>query len=500
MKNYDCIIVGSGIAGLYISHLIKGHVLILTKDSIKDCNTEHAQGGIAAPTGKGDSADLHFSDTIAAGAGLCDAKAVRILVEEAMDRIKDLIRMGVPFDTADGDVSLTREGGHSLPRILHAGGDATGKYIEGALSEGIPNNVEVLEHCFVTDAIVREGKVRGVRTQDSTFGCRFLVLAMGGAGQLFSFTTNPETATGDGVALAFRAGAEVTDMEFFQFHPTALRLPEAPTFLISEAVRGEGGILRNVNGDRFMMKYSKDGELAQRDVVTRSILTEMRETKSDHVFLDVTHLPSHFISKRFPNIYHFCAEHGLNIAESPMPVAPAAHYMMGGVKVNEWGETNITGLFACGETSCTGVHGANRLASNSLLEAIVFGKRIAERMEKDGKDGTKTTECAVHLKDRNESRTVPFNISALQSLMWDRVGMIRNGHGLEIAAVTLASWQKQRASPLNRRACELNNMLLVGRLMTEAALVREESRGAHFRSDFPKPSKEWERHIVFRKM
>jgi len=287
-------------------------------------------------------------------------------------------------------------------------------------------------------------------------------------------------------------------MEFFQFHPTALRLPEALTFLISEAVRGEGGILRNVNGDRFMMKYSKDGELAQRDVVTRGILTEMRETKSDHVFLDVTHLPSHFISKRFPNIYHFCAEHGLNIAESPIPVAPAAHYMMGGVKVNEWGETNITGLFACGETSCTGVHGANRLASNSLLEAIVFGKRIAERMEEYGKDGTKTTEHAVHLKDRNESRTAPFNISALQSLMWDRVGMIRNGHGLETAAVTLSSWQKQRASPLNRRACELNNMLLVGRLMTEAALIRKESRGAHFRSDFPKPSKEWERRIVFR--
>jgi L-aspartate oxidase len=488
MKNYDCIIIGSGIAGLYISHLVKGRVLILTKKSIHDSNTRHAQGGIAAPVGKGDSAELYFRDTINAGAGLCNERAVKILVEEAADRIKDLIEMGVSFDSDDSDIAnesiaLTKEGGHSVPRVLHAGGDATGEHIERALSENILDNVDIMERCPVTEIMVRDNRVQGVRAKGLTFGCRFLVLATGGAGQLFSRTTNPKTATGEGVALAFRAGAEITDMEFFQFHPTALCLPGTQPFLISEAMRGEGGILLNVHGDRFT-----HNELAPRDVVTRSIVMEMRKTQSDHVFLDVTRLPS--VSTRFPGIYHFCMEHGIDITKSWIPVAPAAHYMMGGVKVNEWGETNIQGLFAGGEVACTGVHGANRLASNSLIEALVFGRRIAQRIEEGTEESMQATEDPVYLRGLEGIKSPStLSLAALKSLMWDEVGIIRNRKGLEKAVMTLASQHESTS-------IATGNMALVGRLMAEAALMREESRGAHFRSDFPCLSKEY--HIVFR--
>jgi L-aspartate oxidase len=392
MTHYDYIIVGSGIAGLYTALLAKeaGSVLIITKGSIEDCNTRHAQGGIAAPISKNDSPELHFKDTMAAGNDLCDPEAVRILSTEAADRIADLIKFGVPFDTVNGEITLTREAAHSVPRILHAGGDATGEHIEVTLSRQVRmSSIKVLEYFLATNIILDGDQVKGIRAFDCRTGliedyeCRFVILATGGAGRLYKYTTNSDVATGDGIALAYQTGAEVTDMEFFQFHPTAIRLPGVPPFLISEAVRGEGGLLRDVDGHRFMPDYTPDADLAPRDVVARSIVYQMTKTGSDRVFLDVTHLPSQQVTTRFPHIYRFCMDHGLDITKGPIPVAPAAHYFMGGVKVNVWGETNIKGLFAAGETACTGVHGANRLASNSLLEVVVFSKRIVERTKQE---------------------------------------------------------------------------------------------------------------------
>jgi len=513
MNHYDYIIVGSGIAGLYTSLLAReqGSVVILTKGSIDECNTKYAQGGIAAAIGRGDSAELHYRDTMAAGAGLCDPEAVRILVDEAPDRIIDLINFGVTFDTLNGEIALTREAAHSVPRILHAGGDATGEHIEVTLSQMARlAKVTILEHFLVTEIIVEDGVAKGVRALDcisgsvEEFGCKAVILATGGAGGLFKFTTNPDIATGDGIALAYRAGAEITDIEFFQFHPTALRLPGVAPFLISEAVRGEGGILRNGEGRQFMFDYSPDGDLAPRDIVARGILSEMKKTGSDRVLLDVTHLPARKILARFPHIYRFCLDHGFDITKTLIPVAPAAHYMMGGVKTNVWGETNIAGLFAAGETACTGVHGANRLASNSLLEVIVFAKRIMERTREAPKPGELAYQRSegdyFSLGERKAAGAVPaHSLLALQSLMWDKVGMVRSGEGLEGAASVLASWQETMERPSDRASYELSDMILMGRLMAEAALIREESRGAHFRSDFPEPSPQWQRHIDFRK-
>ncbi|MFH0913733.1 MAG: L-aspartate oxidase [Chloroflexota bacterium] len=510
MSRYDYIIVGSGIAGLYTALLAKeqGSVLVMTKGSIDDCNTRHAQGGIAAAIGKNDSPELHFRDTIAAGDGLCHEEAVRILVKEAADRIADLVNFGVPFDTLEGEVALTLEAAHSVPRILHAGGDATGEHIEVTLSRRArASRIRILENFLATGIVVEKGRVTGIKAVDvrsgsaEKFDCRFLILATGGAGQLFKFTTNPDVATGDGVALAYQAGAEITDMEFYQFHPTALRLPGAPPFLISEAVRGEGGVLRNIKGERFMLDYAPEGDLAPRDVVARSIVSEMQKTGSDRVFLDITHLPANFITTRFPHIYRFCREHGLDITRERIPVAPAAHYMMGGVKTNVWGETSLAGLFAAGETACTGVHGANRLASNSMLEVVVFSKRIVKRTKEEGNARPAEGQPLYHALERREGAKVssPPSFTALQRLLWERVGIMRDREGLTEAADTLAGWQKGLPPPTDRPSGELHNLLLVGRLVTEAALLREESRGAHFRSDFPHKVPEWRRHTVFKR-
>jgi len=511
MNQYDYIIVGSGIAGLYTALLAQeqGNVLIITKGSIDDCNTRHAQGGIAAAIGKNDSPELHFHDTIAAGDGLCDEEAVRILVNEAPDRITDLVNFGVPFDTVDGGIALTREAAHSIPRILHAGGDATGEHIEVTLSRWVSaSKIQVLEDCLATEILIEKGRVSGIKALDchtgsiEKFGCNCLILATGGGGQLFKLNTNSDIATGDGIALAFSVGAEIVDTEFFQFHPTALRLPGVAPFLISEAVRGEGGVLRNAEGRRFMPDYVPEGDLAPRDVVARSTLYEMEKTGSDRVFLDVTHLSPSVITTRFPHIYRFCLDHGLDITKGLIPVAPAAHYMMGGIKTNSWGETNIDGLFATGEIACTGVHGANRLASNSMLEVLVFSKRIMERTGKgaSAEAPTISKRAEVHHSPsrRRAPKAVPApNLSALQQLLWDKVGIIRNKKSLSEAAGILAAWQKALPQPTDRPSYELNNLVLTGRLMTEAALLREESRGAHFRSDFPKNSPLWQQHIVF---
>ncbi len=522
MTNYDYIIVGSGIAGLYAALLAIGQssVLVLTKGSIDDCNTKYAQGGIAVAIGKDDSPELHYRDTVAAGDGLCDANAVHILTEEAAECIADLIKLQVPFDTLDGEISLGKEAAHSAPRIIHAGGDATGEYIETTLSRQVRSNrVRVLEHCLVSEIITEGGMVEGVKVLDcrtellEEYSCRFLILATGGAGQLFKYTTNSDVVTGDGIALAFKAGAEISDMEFFQFHPTSLHLPGVAPFLISEAVRGEGGILRNGEGYRFMPDYADEAELAPRDVVARSIVYEMRKRGSDSVFLDVTHLPARLITARFPHIYRFCREHGLNITKELIPVAPAAHYLMGGVKVNEWGEANILGLLAIGEAACTSVHGANRLASNSLLESVVFARRAIQKTQtshpfviaSEANGSPKNSQNflgkkqSYFLRDREPLPETPtLNLPNLQSLMWDKVGIIRSGEGLDEAANILATWERSLPQPADRVSHELSSLVLCGRLMTEAALLREESRGAHFRTDFPETSPEWQRHIVFR--
>ncbi len=505
MASYDYIIVGSGIAGLYSALLAQkyGSVLIVTKGSIEECNTRFAQGGIAAAVGAGDSAELHFKDTMAAGAGLSDESMVRILADEAALRIRDLIEFGVPFDTVEGEVALTLEAAHSVPRILHAGGDATGRYIEETLSARVRwAKITVVEHCLATKIIVEDGRAAGLDTLSTvtgkreSFACRHLIVASGGAGQLFSLTTNPAVATGDGVALAYLAGADIMDMEFFQFHPTALKLPGVPVFLISESVRGEGGILRNKEGHRFMADYAEKAELAPRDVVSRAIVSEMNRTEADHVFLDVTHLPASLVLTRFPQIYRHCLENGVDITHDLIPVAPAAHYMIGGVRVNAWGASSVIGLYAAGEVSCTGVHGANRLASNSLLEVLVFSHRIIEhsagraqasamapaqrRRLAEGKPG-----AVVSLPDKGE----------LQKMMWRHAGIVRDDAGLREASERLASWQAA-IEPADRDGYELQNLIICGRLLTEGALYREESRGSHYRADFPWRSEKWRRHIV----
>jgi L-aspartate oxidase len=513
MDQYDYIVVGSGIGGLYTALLAREHgsVLVLTKGSIDDCNTRYAQGGIAAAIGKNDSPELHSRDTISAGDGLSDEETVRILVNEAPARITELVDYRVPFDTVDGEIALTMEAAHSVPRVLHAGGDATGEHIEVSLSRQVRiSRIQVLEDFLVTDLLIKNKQIVGIRALDcrtgstEEFGCRYLILATGGAGQLFKYNTNSDVATGDGIALAYNAGAEIVDMEFFQFHPTALRLPGVIPFLISEAVRGEGGVLRNVKGQRFMTDYSPQGDLAPRDVVARGILDEMKKTGADRVYIDVTHLPPHTITTRFPHIYSFCLDHGLDITKDQVPVAPAAHYMIGGIRTNNWGETNIRGLFATGETACTGVHGANRLASNSLLEAIVFSRRIIDStLSENNTHLSRNSEDKIlhaSLSQRKTPQKIqPPSLTVLQQLHWDKVGIVREREGLNQAADTLVAWQHTLPEPTDQPSHELSNLVLTGRLLTEAALIREESRGAHFRSDYPRSSPKWQRHIVWRK-
>jgi L-aspartate oxidase len=507
-QRFDYIVVGSGIAGLYAALLARQHgsVCVLTKGGIDECNTKYAQGGIAAAVGADDDPELHFRDTIEAGAGLVDPEAARILVEAAADRIHDLVAFGVPFDSADGEVALGREAAHSRNRILHAGGDSTGAHIEISLS-GLArmSRITIKEFVQVEEIVVENGRACALlaldtRTNVTTrFDAGAITLATGGLGQLFRVSTNPDVATGDGIALAYRAGAEVRDMEFIQFHPTALRMPGVPIFLISEAVRGEGGLLRTESGDRFMPRYDEKAELAPRDIVARAIVSEMQRTGTDRVYLDITHLAPSRITARFPQIYRYCLDHGVDITKEPVPVSPAAHYMMGGVRTNTWGETTLPGLYACGEVACTGVHGANRLASNSLLETVVFAKRIVERTI-DGASGAATPvdDARALSPFANESGSAPDRAS-LQQLMWDEVGIVRDGDSLATATRQLKAWRAALPEPHDRPSHELANLLLAGRLMAEAALIREESRGAHYRTDFPERRSAWERHITFRR-
>ena len=509
-QRYDYVIVGSGIAGLYTALLARehGHVLVLTKGGIQDCNTRYAQGGIAAAVGAGDSPELHMEDTLTAGAGLCDPDAVRILTSEAPRAIADLVRLGVEFDTSQGEVALAREGAHSAARVLHAGGDATGARIElTRASLARMSRIRVLEQVLATEVLIdpEEGRACGMRVQDlrsgqeESFQGRHIVLATGGGGRLFRFTTNPEVATGDGIALAFQAGASVRDMEFFQFHPTALHMPGAPPFLISEAVRGEGGILRNIQGRPFMQELHPQGDLAPRDVVSRAMVAEMRRTGSDHVLLDVTHLPPSTVTARFPTITSTCLQYGLDITRQAIPIAPAAHYMMGGVQTNSWAETSVPGLYACGEVASTGVHGANRLASNSLLETVVFGRRLVRRTLGDGdsSEAPGMPELHVSLAPPAPTAQAPLpSVAALQDLLWAKAGMVRDATSLSEASGLLDAWALALEAPSDQASRQLAGMVLLGRLMVQAALLRRESRGAHYRWDYPEPLEEWRKHIV----
>ena len=509
--DYDFIVIGSGIAGLNIALLAQKHgsVLILTKGKIDDCNTRYAQGGIAAAIGPGDSTKLHFQDTLAAGVGLCDPEAVEVLTREGPERVSNLIHWGVAFDTIHGQIALGREGAHSVPRILHAGGDATGQHIEQALTERVTQSpITVMEYTLATRLVVEQGRVTAVEALNSitgehqTFNSSIVVLATGGAGRLFAYTTNPEVATGDGVALAYRAGAQVMDMEFYQFHPTAFHQDGAPAFLLSEAMRGEGAVLRGQDGKTFMAGYHPLGDLAPRDVVSRAIAAEMEKTGTRQVYLDISHLPPDRVQGRFPSIYNFCMGYGLDITRSPIPVAPAAHYMMGGVKADTWGRTNIAGLYACGEAACSAVHGANRLASNSLLDTLVFAQRLVDGALGRPAEPAVEQETGANLvftpspRPFKSAEAPPLDPAALQDMMWRNVGMNRNGPQLLEAACILHAWQRAMSRPTDLASHQLSNMVQLGLLMAESALVREESRGSHFRQDFPETAASWEKHVI----
>jgi L-aspartate oxidase len=457
---------------------------------------------------------------------LCDTQAVEALTIDAPARIAELLDLGVAFDReADGSLELGREGAHSANRILHAGGDATGFHIEKGLAAAVRKapQIELLEEHFATELVLDAGQVVGVKLQTPINNIievrsRFVVIASGGAGQLFRYTTNPSVTTGDGIALAWRAGAALADLEFFQFHPTALNLPTAPSFLISEAVRGDGAILRNSSGYAFMHDYDPRAELASRDIVSRAIASEMQKT-GGLVYLDATGLGAEMVRHRFPSIYKFCLQYGLDMAEQPIPVSPAAHYFMGGILTGHNGETTLPGLFACGEAACTGVHGANRLASNSLLEGLVFGRRVydytqsgaAEPYNYHDNSGSDLEPALVIEQGRTIAAGVATTelptLAAVQDLMWSKVGLNREASGLQAAVTQLSQWQQilDRQATLHAHALstterELHNLVTVGNLMAQAALQREESRGAHFRYDFPQASTQWHRRVLLQNM
>lgn len=507
----DYLVIGSGIAGLYsaLQASKHGQVILLTKKKLADSNTEHAQGGIAAAIDEDDSPLLHYEDTVEAGAGLCDPEAVDILVNEGPDRVMELLEMGANFDREGNNIALTMEGAHSRPRILHANGDATGGEIHSTLVREVRREglVQIKEDHFVVDLLTDKGRCFGALAIDNkgrliAYLAKIIILATGGAGRLFKNTTNPEVATGDGIAIAYRAGAQLMDLEFVQFHPTALSIEGVPPFLISEAVRGEGAYLCNQAGERFMPAYHKQAELAPRDIVARAIITEISKTQSERVYLELSHLPAEKVRKRFPTITATCHKLGLDIAKDPIPVAPSAHYMMGGVRTNHHGETNLSGLYACGEAACQGVHGANRLASNSLLDGLVFGNRIILRSKEMAAAPLLNVDFSA-IKYTRLEEPVQVDIDRLrhqiQEVMWDKVGIGRSDEGLKEALAFFGRWQylcTHRST--NTSSLEAINMLTIGKLMAKAAITRTESRGGHFRLDFPARDDElWSRHIVF---
>jgi L-aspartate oxidase len=513
----DFVVVGCGIAGLRAAVELAqagGKVLMLAKAELTETATEWAQGGIAAALSDEDEISLHEADTIAAGDGLCNPAAVKVLVEEGPSRIQELIDWGTEFDRAGTKLAFTREAAHSRSRVLHAHGDSTGREISRALFAKVSTlkSITVRAHAFTTELLSGNGKVSGLRfldEKDSSLHevhAKAVLLATGGLGQVFRETTNPGVATGDGMAIAYDAGAVLSDLEFVQFHPTALSIKGAPRFLLSEALRGEGGVLRNADMQRFMKHYAEAAELAPRDVVARAIVSEMRKTNTEFVLLDMTSLKPDYVRSRFPRIYSTCQQYGLDIAADLIPVRPAAHYSMGGVKTDLDGRTSLAALFAAGETACAGVHGANRLASNSLLEGLVFGARAGRAMAQSQKaatanPGSNPSRIAKHaghnsnphntdnasrpLNTKSASRTRADLLEQIRGVMWHEVGILRNARELTRAIEQLQTLEIPTPEHPSREACELHNVWTLAQLIARCALAREESRGSHYRTDFP---------------
>ncbi len=506
----DFLVIGSGVAGLRAALELSrsGRVLVLTKGHPLQSSSIHAQGGVAVAMSEEDDVAIHLTDTLKAGHGLCRKEAVRLLVEEGPQRIQELIDWGAKFDKADGKFAFAREAAHSRSRILRARGDATGNEMVRVLIAEVMKQKRIrrLDYHFTVDVIVEGGRCCGALVLDEHTGRQFIlparavVLTTGGAGQVYARTTNPPNATGDGIAMALRAGALLQDMEFVQFHPTALYLPSSPPFLLSEAMRGEGGQLRNNKGELFMQRYHQMGALAPRDIVSRAIWAEMAATKARHVYLDVTHLGAEFIKRRFPTIYATCLRYDIDITEEWVPVSPSAHYMMGGVWTDLNGATSVPGLFAAGEVTCSGVHGANRLASNSLLEGLVFGARAAltavAYAARHKVPSLAAHEAALKTEHFGSVDDAEKIRNSLRRTMWGQVGVIRSGESLIRACAQLSRWAQLMAQPFsNRAALEVKNMVQVAQCIAEAALWRENSVGAHYRSDFPQAKRPgWQQH------
>ena len=504
----DFLIIGSGIAGLRAALALadSGEVVVLTKADPRESNTDYAQGGIAAAIGPDDSPELHFADTMAAGDGLCLAEAVRVLVTDGPRYVRELIEWGVAFDRdASGQPALGREAAHSVRRVLHAR-DAPGREIGRRLWQKVQTHprVRVLGDALAMSLIASGGECHGATFVDR--GGRLeraeaerTLIATGGAGQVFRETTNPEIATGDGIAMAFEAGARVADLEFIQFHPTALSVAGAPRFLLSEALRGEGAWLVNGAGERFVQRYEPAGDLASRDLVARAIVREVERTGAP-VFLSMAHLDHDYVRRRFPTIAQVCRQAGLDLATDRIPVSPAAHYVMGGIETDLHGRTSIARLFAAGEAACTGVHGANRLASNSLLEGLVFGARAAEAMSGPVSPASLFGIPAAPPQPAGDGDDAPSE-RALRDLMWRHAGLLRARDTLHLLVGRLSAWcdhltRARVASPADRELRRLASLVGVGLLIARAALRREESRGGHFRTDFPhRDDIHWQMHV-----
>ena len=498
----DVLIIGGGIAGIRAALAVdpKLDVIVITKDQLRESNSAYAQGGIAGVLDPLDDVSNHVRDTMNAGKGLCDEKTVKMVVKEAPDRIRELISYGAEFDKEDGKIALTKEGGHSHNRVAHALGDATGKEIMRAMREMVRSreNIQIWEKTFNIDLLTHQESCRGSLVWNPYHGKTFVwakqtIMTTGGAGQLYRETTNPEIATGDGHAIAFRAGAEVRDMEFMQFHPTVLYIAGGARYLISEAVRGEGAYLKDCTGYRFMKDYDPALELAPRDVVSNAITNQMALTRHPCVYLDLAHIDHDVVSERVPHIAKVCADFGIDIKHDLVPVRPGAHYMIGGLAVDDFGATTLPGLWAAGEASSSGLHGANRLGSNSLLEGLVFGIRAGEgaselALDQDDSFTVIPLESTWGNEEQlGEDLDLQDLRNSLTSLMWRNVGIKRDAEGLKKAADQVEFWEKYTAtrefnSPVG---WELQNMLLVARLIIASALKREESRGVHGRTDFP---------------
>jgi len=531
MKQFDFIILGSGIAGLSFALKVAPHgrVAIVTKKDRAESNTNYAQGGIASVTSKEDSFELHVRDTLAAGAGLCRENVVRTIVEEGPARIQELMELGMKFSERDApaedggkELDLGKEGGHSKRRILHAK-DVTGREIERALLNAAAQqpNIQIFENHIAIDLITSQklghagaNRCLGAYVFDKkggrvwAFTAPVTLLATGGCGKVYLYTTNPDIATGDGVAMAYRAGAAIANMEFVQFHPTCLYHPKAKSFLISEAVRGEGGVLKTFDGNEFMEAWHPLKSLAPRDIVARAIDSEMKKSGAEHVWLDITHRPAQFIIERFPNIYQTCLRYGIDITKEPIPVVPAAHYQCGGVVTNVDGETDLDGLYAVGEAACTGLHGANRLASNSLLEALVCAHRAAKKVVARSRppvDSKIPLWQSGEAHNPDEMVVVSHNWDEIRRLMWDYVGIVRTNKRLARAQKRIANLQEEIHEYywnfiVTSDLLELRNIATVAELIVRCASMRPESRGLHYNLDYPQAKPDWaQRDTILRK-